>query len=93
MSSDRVVAFAGTLAEFYDRYLVPLRSGSREVTASTPRWNACSAMWRTGYGRVRELAEQGFRPQARVKCSKGTGCAAKACARTDRATANFKTGS
>jgi len=24
MSSDRVVAFAGTLAEFYHRYLVPL---------------------------------------------------------------------
>ena len=24
MSSDKVAAFAGTLAEFYDRYLVPL---------------------------------------------------------------------
>jgi ubiquinone/menaquinone biosynthesis C-methylase UbiE len=24
MSNDRVAAFAGTLAEFYDRYLVPL---------------------------------------------------------------------
>ena len=45
MSSDKEAAFAGTLAEFYDRYLVPLNfapyaevvADSREGTASAPR--------------------------------------------------------
>jgi len=32
MTDDKVAAFAGTLAEFYDRYLVPLNFAPYAVT-------------------------------------------------------------